>query len=98
MGYTWDQAAYHFISTPLITDASLMSGSVVSGSVMSGSVVSESVMSGSVMSERSYIVRSEMQDSSISTSVPVLDLVDSIKPESVNYELVESGSDEEVRP
>ena len=36
------------------------------------------------------------QDPSIATSMPVLDLVDSIKPKSVNYDLVESGTDEEV--
>lgn len=38
---------------------------------------------------------SGFKDPSIATSIPVIDLVDSIKPSSVNYELVESGTDEE---
>lgn len=38
---------------------------------------------------------SGFKDPSIATSMPVLDLVDSIKPSSVNYDLVESGTDEE---
>ena len=37
-----------------------------------------------------------VQDPSIATSLPVIDLVDSIKPGSVNYDLVEQGTDEEV--
>lgn len=31
------------------------------------------------------------QDSSISTSIPVLELIDAIQPESVNLELVKDG-------
>ncbi len=37
-----------------------------------------------------------MQDSAITTSLPVLDLVDSIKPGAVMYENVGSGDDEAV--
>ncbi len=43
-----------------------------------------------------YRVFFSFQDSCISTSMPVLDLVDSIKPGSVNYELVDTGTDEDV--
>ena len=38
-----------------------------------------------------------LQDPAITTSMPVLDLVDCIKPGSVVYDNVASGSDEEVR-
>lgn len=37
------------------------------------------------------------QDSSISDSKVVLDLIDAIKPGAINYDLVKSGADEEVR-
>lgn len=37
------------------------------------------------------------QDSSISNSKVVLDLIDSIKPGSINYELVVEPTDKEVR-
>lgn len=33
-----------------------------------------------------------VQDKAISTSIPVLDLIDSIQPQSVNFELVQKGS------
>ena len=64
---------------------------------MSESVISESVISESLRVWWDPIIWCEMQDSSIATSKPVLDLVDAIKPESVNYELFESGKDEDVR-
>lgn len=35
------------------------------------------------------------QDSSISTSVPVLELIDAIQPDSVNFELVKDGETDE---
>ena len=37
-----------------------------------------------------------LQDSAITTSMPVLDLVDCIKPGSVIYDNVAEGDDEEV--
>lgn len=33
-----------------------------------------------------------VQDKTISTSIPVLDLIDAIQPQSVNFELVKTGS------
>lgn len=42
-------------------------------------------------------VYSSVQDKSIATSIPVLDLIDSIQPQSVNFDLVktEDPSDED---
>lgn len=40
---------------------------------------------------------SSFKDPSIANSLPVLDLVDTIKPGSINYELVNKGTGEEVR-
>lgn len=37
-------------------------------------------------------VYSSVQDKTIGTSIPVLDLIDAIQPESVNFELVKTGS------
>ncbi len=33
-----------------------------------------------------------VQDKTIGTSIPVLDLIDALQPRSVNFELVKSGS------
>ena len=38
------------------------------------------------------------KDPSIATSLPVLDLIDAIKPGAVKYDLVNSGDSEEVCP
>ena len=38
-----------------------------------------------------------LQDSSISTSIPVIDLIDAIKPGAIQYDLVNTGTSEEVR-
>lgn len=35
------------------------------------------------------------QDSSISTSIPVLDLIDAIQPQSINFDLVKDGQTDE---
>lgn len=42
-------------------------------------------------------VHLSVQDKSIGTSIPVLDLIDAIQPQSVNFELVRTGdlSDED---
>ena len=37
-----------------------------------------------------------LQDPAITTSMPVLDLVDSLKPGSVNYDNVSSADDDDV--
>lgn len=36
--------------------------------------------------------RHSVQDKTIGTSIPVLDLIDAIQPQSVNFELVKTGS------